>query len=94
VSLPYPVFEGLVDEDDVGRSTGAFFASVGVARLFAPLLVGAAIDLGAIWMPDVQGYPMMWPVAGALILLGGRYTARHRTAPSTAGRRHDAEQAA
>jgi MFS family permease len=70
VALPYPVFEGIVDDDDVGRSTGTFFASVGVARLFAPLLVGAAIDLGALWMPDVQGYPMMWPVAGALILLG------------------------
>jgi MFS family permease len=94
VSLPYPVFEGIVDEDDVGRSTGTFFASVGVARLLAPLLVGAAIDLGAIWMPDVQGYPMMWPVAGVLILLGGATLRGVDANEHGAGRRSDAEQAA
>jgi predicted MFS family arabinose efflux permease len=70
VSLPYPVFESVVDEDDIGRSTGAFYMSVGVARITAPLLVGAAIDLAATWMPEQQGYPIMWPMAGTLILLG------------------------
>jgi hypothetical protein len=44
--------------------------SVGVARITAPLLVGAAIDLAATWMPEQQGYPIMWPMAGTLILLG------------------------
>jgi MFS family permease len=70
ISLPYAVFESLVSDDDVGRSTGAFYMSVGVARLSAPLLIGAAIDLAHNWMPDTEGYPIMWPVAGALILLG------------------------
>jgi MFS family permease len=70
ISLPYAVFETLVDDDDVGRSTGAFYMSVGVARLSAPLLIGAAIDLASGWMPDTEGYPIMWPVAGTLILLG------------------------
>lgn len=69
VSLPYPVFEAIAGEDDVGRSTGAFFASVGVARLIAPLLVGAAIDGAEAWLPDEQGYPIMWPVTGGLVLL-------------------------
>jgi MFS family permease len=78
VSLPYPVFESVVDEDDVGRSTGAFYMSVGVARIGAPLLVGAAIDLAATWMPEQQGYPIMWPVAGTLILLGALLLQRTR----------------
>jgi MFS family permease len=73
VSLPYAVFEGMVGEEDVGRSTGAFYMSVGVARLLAPLAVGAAIDLAARWMPDAEGYPIMWPVAGTLILVGAAF---------------------
>jgi MFS family permease len=77
VSLPYAVFEEIVEDDDVGRSTGTFFASVGIARLFAPLLVGAAIDLGALLLPDEQGYPVMWPVTGVLVLLGALIL--HRT---------------
>ncbi|HSJ23365.1 MAG TPA: MFS transporter [Longimicrobiales bacterium] len=70
VSLPYPVFASLIDEDDIGRSTGAFYMSVGVARLLAPLAVGAAIDLARPLMPGTAGYPVMWPVAGALVLAG------------------------
>lgn len=70
VSLPYPVFEQVAGEDDVGRSTGAFYASIGVARVIAPLLVGAAIDLAATWLPEEEGYPVMWPVAGLLVLIG------------------------
>lgn len=70
VSLPYPVFEEIVGEEDVGRSTGTFFASVGVARLLAPLLVGAAIDAARALFPNGDGYPVMWPVAAVLILLG------------------------
>jgi MFS family permease len=79
VSLPYAVFEGIVEDDDVGRSTGTFFASVGIARLFAPLLVGAAIDLGALLLPDERGYPVMWPVTGVLVLLGALILHRTRT---------------
>jgi maltose/moltooligosaccharide transporter len=70
VSLPYAVFEDMVENGDVGRSTGAFYMSVGIARLLAPLAVGAAIDLARTWMPDTEGYPIMWPLAGTLILLG------------------------
>lgn len=78
VSLPYPVFEGLVDEDDVGRSTGAFYMSVGASRIVAPLLVGAAIDLAARWLPEQEGYPVMWPIAGIMILAGALVLSRVR----------------
>jgi MFS family permease len=70
VSLPYAVFEGMVGDTNVGRSTGAFYMSVGVARIIAPLAVGAAIDIAHRWMPETEGYPAMWPVAGSLILIG------------------------
>jgi MFS family permease len=70
VSLPYAVFESAAGQEDVGRSTGTFYMSVGIARLVGPLLIGAVIDLAAAWLPEQQGYPAMWPVAGALILLG------------------------
>lgn len=70
ISLPYAVFEGMVGEEDVGRSTGAFYMSVGMSRVIAPLVVGAAIDLASGFMPDTEGYPAMWPMAGSLILAG------------------------
>jgi MFS family permease len=70
VALPYPVFESMVDDDDVGRSTGAFYTSVGIARILAPLLVGAAIDLARTWLSADESYAVIWPVCGVLILLG------------------------
>jgi MFS family permease len=70
IVLPYPVFEGMVGDDDVGRSTGAFYASVGTARILAPLLVGAAIDAARAFMPRDEAYAVVWPVCGVLILLG------------------------
>jgi MFS family permease len=70
VALPYPVFATLEQDLDTGRSTGAFYMSVGVARLIAPLLVGAAIDIAAPMLPGTSGYPVMWPIAGLLVLGG------------------------
>jgi MFS family permease len=70
VSLPYPVFADLAGEEDVGRTTGTFYVSVGAARLMAPLVVGAAIDVAARIMPETEGYPVMWPVAGLMVLAG------------------------
>jgi MFS family permease len=82
ISLPYAVFEDMVEEKDVGRTTGVFYMSVGLARLIAPLLVGAAIDVGRTWMPETEGYPVMWPVAGSLILLGALVLQLSRRAAS------------
>jgi MFS transporter, DHA1 family, multidrug resistance protein len=70
VSLPYPVFAAVAGEEDLGRTTGSFYVSVGAARLIAPLIVGAAIDAARAFMPEQEGYPIMWPVAGALVLAG------------------------
>lgn len=70
ISLPYPLFATLVGDRPIGEFTGVFGWAVGLAQLFPPIIVGAAIDLGAGLFPEEQGYPMMWPVVGVMALLG------------------------
>lgn len=69
MALPYPLFASLVEEGAMGQHTGFYVVSLGVGRMIAPILIGAVIDLGAAFMPAEQGYPLMWPVAGALMAL-------------------------
>ena len=68
IALPFPLFVSLVGEEGIGRSTGLYILSVGIARIGAPMMVGAAIDWGARHYPDLQGYPMMWPMAALMAL--------------------------
>lgn len=69
IALPFPLFSTLAGEEAAGRQTGVYIISLGVARLTSPILVGAAIDFGAAYLPEYEGYPFMWPVAGLLALL-------------------------
>lgn len=89
VALPYPLFTSLIGETAIGRYTGLYILSVGLGRIVSPMLVGAAIDLGAQWLPQWKGYPFMWPMAGALTMLGA--IALHQAQPSK--RRSDAQPA-
>ncbi len=70
VALPYPLFAGIVGNKAIGRYTGLYILSVSFGRIFAPMLVGVAIDVGAHVFPQYRGYPFMWPMAGVLTLLG------------------------
>ncbi len=70
IALPYPLFAELVGGRSIGRYTGLYILSLGVGRILAPVAVGAAIDLGKPLFPGLEGYPLMWPVAGAMALLG------------------------
>jgi MFS family permease len=70
IALPYPLFASLIGEGNVGRDTGLYILTFGIGRIVAPLLVGTAIDLAAPLFPDLRGYPVMWPMAGILALLG------------------------
>ena len=69
IALPFPLFASLAGEEAAGRHTAVFIVSVGIARVLAPIMVGAAVDFGTRWWPDLQGYPAMWPVAGLLAVL-------------------------
>lgn len=69
IALPFPVFASLAGEEAPGRQTALYIVSLGFARIVAPMLVGAAIDWGARWFPEYQGYPLMWSVAALLTLL-------------------------
>lgn len=70
ISLAYPLFSSLIGERGVGRDTGLYIVTMGFGRIVAPVVIGAAIDIGRASMPEVRGYPYMWPIAGALMLLG------------------------
>lgn len=70
ISLAYPLFASLIPERGVGRDTGLYIVTMGFGRIVAPVVIGAAIDIGRASMPDVRGYPYMWPIAGTLMLLG------------------------
>ncbi|MBX6364528.1 MAG: MFS transporter [Gemmatimonadetes bacterium] len=83
VALPYPLFTSLIGETAIGRYTGLYILSVGLGRIVSPMLVGAAIDLGAQWLPALKGYPFMWPMAGLLTTVGA--IALHQAQPSRRG---------
>lgn len=70
IALPYPLFAELVGGRAIGRFTGLYILSLGLGRIVAPVMVGAAIDLGRPLFPQYEGYPMMWPIAGAMSLAG------------------------
>ncbi|HLU25664.1 MAG TPA: MFS transporter [Longimicrobiales bacterium] len=70
VALPYPVFSRMASGGAAGRYTGLFVLSAGIGRLFAPLVIGAAIDVGTRAFPAYEGYPFMWPIAGGMALVG------------------------
>ena len=70
ISLPYPLYAKLIGESGVGRDTGLYIVTMGFGRIVAPVLIGIAIDLARPVMPETRGYPIMWPIAGALTLLG------------------------
>lgn len=72
IALPYPLFARLTGERAIGRFTGVYVLTMGAARMVAPVLVGAAIDLGVPLFPDVEGFPLMWPIA-ALLAFAGAY---------------------
>jgi MFS family permease len=75
ITLPYPYFAELVGDDNTGQYTGIFVLSVGLGRIFAPMLIGGAIDLGRAFMPAERGYPFMWIVA-ALFSAAGWFAIR------------------
>ena len=79
ISLAYPLFASLIGERGVGRDTGLYIVTMGFGRIVAPVVIGAAIDIGRSSMPETRGYPYMWPIAGTLTLLGLLALARSMT---------------
>ncbi len=70
IALAYPLFASFIGERGVGRDTGLYIVTMGFGRIVAPVVIGAAIDIGRSAMPELRGYPFMWPIAGALMLAG------------------------
>lgn len=70
IALPYPLFAEMVGGRAIGRYTGLYILSLGAGRVLAPVAVGGAIDLAKPLFPAEGGYPIMWPVAGVMAVLG------------------------
>lgn len=85
ISLPYPLFATLVGDRPIGQYTGVYGWAVGVAQLFPPILVGAAIDAASPLFPEERGYPIMWPVVGVMALAGAASLYRVTRLPQTPG---------
>jgi MFS family permease len=81
MTLPYPLFAGMMGDQAAGENTGLYVVSVTAGRIAAPLIVGAVIDLGALAWPSTHGYPFMWLVSAAFSVGGYlcvRRSAHHR----------------
>lgn len=85
ISLPYPVYAELTEGQALGRATGVYNVSIGLARIAAPLMVGAAIEHARPLFPDHDGYPAMWGVAGLMALAAGLALWRTRTRAASRG---------
>ena len=70
IALAYPLFASMIPDRGVGRDTGLYITTIGFGRIVAPVVIGAAIDIGRSSLPELKGYPYMWPIAGTLMLLG------------------------
>jgi MFS family permease len=79
IALAYPLFASLAGDRGIGQDTGLFIMMSGVGRIASPILIGAAIDVGRVAVPDLMGYPLMWPIAGTFTLLGVLALARAMT---------------
>jgi MFS family permease len=79
IALAYPLFASITGDRGIGQDTGLFIMMSGVGRIVSPVVIGAAIDVGRVAAPDVMGYPLMWPIAGTLTLLGVLALARAMT---------------
>jgi MFS family permease len=90
IALAYPLYASLTGDRGIGQDTGLFIMMSGVGRIVSPILMGAAIDVGRVAVPDHMGYPLMWPIAGGFTLLGVLALAR----AMTHARRERAGQAA
>jgi hypothetical protein len=69
ISLPYPLFATFIGEEGMGKATGIFSGATGLAHFFAPIIVGAVIEVGRPLFPEQDGLPLMWPIVGLFALL-------------------------
>lgn len=89
MALPYPLYAAMVGDRATGENTGLYVVSVTAGRVGAPLLVGAAVDVAARWMPRTNGYPAMWLLSAALAAGGWlcvRRSSRLSRAPGRAAK--------
>ena len=69
MALPYAILMPLMPEDAHGALTGLYSLSRGLGTMLGPLLAGIAISLWRGGSSTGQGYPAMWLVSSAAVLV-------------------------
>jgi MFS family permease len=69
MTLPFALLMPLMPTDDHGSVTGYYSVSRGLGVMLGPLVAGVAISAFAPIMKSTQGYPAMWLVCSASVLL-------------------------
>ena len=58
----------LMPASERGAIAGLATTTKGIGLIFGPLLAGAAIDLVSPYLPETNGYQIVWPICGLPIL--------------------------
>ncbi len=67
LTLPYAILIRLMPKQHIGQFTGMFSMMRGLANIVAPLVAGAAIDIGGKILPAGRQYAVIWAVSALMI---------------------------
>ncbi len=70
MTLAWGLLFKLMPPDDRGAIAGLATTTKGIGLIFGTLLAGILIDVLAPYLPETQGYQILLPILGILVLLG------------------------
>lgn len=69
LTLPYAILIRLMPKEHIGQFTGMFSMMRGLANIVAPVIAGAAIDIGGTFLKNGREYAVIWLVSGVMIAI-------------------------
>lgn len=69
LTLPYAILIRLMPREHIGQFTGMFSMMRGLANVIAPLVAGAAIDIGGTFLHNDREYAAIWLVSALMIAI-------------------------
>jgi hypothetical protein len=69
MTLAWGLLFKLMPASERGAIAGLATTTKGIGLLCGPLIAGAAISIAAPYLPQTQGYQLLWPICGLPILL-------------------------
>lgn len=68
MTLAWGLLFTLMPVDRRGTVSGLATTTKGLGLIVGPLTAGAAIDIGSHWLDATEGYQVLWPICGVLVL--------------------------